>query len=384
MVVASGGYARIYKITSSPGENYGAGPFLAYHAGAKLMDMEMIQFHPTGMIWPETAKGILVTEAVRGEGGILTNSKGERFMERYDAKRMELSARDIVSRANYTEIKEGRGTPNGGVYLDISHKPAAFIKKKLGKMVKLMLDFQNLDITKEPIEVAPTAHYTMGGIRVDPETSMTRVEGLFAAGEVASGIHGANRLGGNSLTDLLVFGKITGENASRFATETTQGPIDIKAVKKEYKRITKPLNRKSGIRPTEIQDEVKELMWDYTAIERSERGLKTALKELEKIIKIKVPEMVVPGGLRLNPGWLDYLDVLSMVLVCEAVILSALERRESRGTHMRTDYPEMKPEWHVNLSCEQKGGKMIISKNRIPEVTGELKRWFQSQNISQQ
>jgi len=380
VVLASGGYARVYKITSSPGENFGHGPAMAYRAGAELMDMEMVQFHPTGMTWPETAMGILVTEAVRGEGGVLKNSKGERFMTRYDAKRMELSARDIVARAIYTEVKEGRGTPRGAVYLDISHKPAPFIRKKLAKMVKMMQDFQGVDITKEPMEIAPTAHYAMGGIRVEPDTAMTSLSGLFATGEVASGVHGANRLGGNSLTDLVVFGNIAGKAAAEYAKAAPAAAPDRAEIDAEYSRITTSFGRKDGISPAVVQEEVRELMWQHAAIERSAAGLEEGLAKLQALAK---RAMAVSGDLRFNPGWLDYLDAGNALVVCEAILRSALMRQESRGAHMRTDFPEMRKDWKRNIICVNRG-RMLLKTRPLPEIGPEVRQWMQSRNMSLQ
>jgi len=234
VLLAAGGLARIFKTTTNAWENIGNGYELALGAGAKLMDMEMVQFHPTGMIYPQTAEGVLVTESVRGEGGILRNIKGERFMEKYDPKMMELSTRDVVARSNYQEILAGRGTERGGVYLDISHMPRKFIEKKLPKMVQKFKDFANVDITKEPMEVAPTAHYAMGGVKVDAETCATNVEGLYAAGEIASGVHGANRLGGNSLIDIMVFGKIAGKSISKYTKTKSFRSIPQQSIKKVF------------------------------------------------------------------------------------------------------------------------------------------------------
>ncbi|MEM0134608.1 MAG: FAD-binding protein, partial [Thermoplasmatales archaeon] len=248
VIISTGGCGRIYKVTSNSWESTGDGLGLAYDAGAELMDMEMIQFHPTGMVFPPGVKGLLVTEGVRGEGGILLNAQGERFMQRYSPKKMELDARDIVARANYAEIIAGRGTPHGGVYLDITHKGADFIKKKLPSMYKQYMDFAGVDITKEKMEVAPTVHYQMGGIRVDPETTATNVPGLFASGEVASGLHGANRLGGNSLADILVFGKRSGDGASAFSKKAALGRVDDSVVSKEIERVKSFLG-KDGLNP---------------------------------------------------------------------------------------------------------------------------------------
>ncbi len=378
VIMATGGYARIFRTTSNPGENYGIGTAIAYEAGAEIMDMEMVQFHPTGMVWPETAKGVLVTEAVRGEGGMLKNSEGERFMERYDKERMELSSRSTVAKAIYTEIQEGRGTKNKGVYLDISFKPASYIKKKLATMVKQMHDFQNLDITKSPIEVAPTAHYTMGGIRVHPETAMSSIPGLFAAGEVSAGLHGANRLGGNSLAELLVYGKIAGEQAAEYAKTAELAPVAKNELARDHEKVFMPFKNKEGLNPAELQDDIRELMWNHCAIERDAQGLKTAIKELEDI-KTKFPKVGIKGDIRYNMGWFDYFDLWSQIINAEACLRAALMREETRGAHTRTDFQKTEEKWRVNIVCQDKKGKMALSTRKIAPIEGEVLGWLKSQ-----
>lgn len=381
VILATGGFARIFRTTSNPGENYGIGTAIAYEAGAELMDMEMVQFHPTGMVWPDTAKGVLITEAVRGEGGLLKNSKGERFMERYDKVKMELSSRSTVAKAIYTEIQEGRGTEHKGVYLDISFKPAAYIRKRLATMVKQMHDFENLDITKHPMEVAPTAHYTMGGIKVEPESAMSSIPGLFAAGEVTAGLHGANRLGGNSLAELLVYGKVSGEAAAKYAAAAKQAQLDEKQLRRDEEKVMAPF--KKGLSPATLQDEIRELMWNHCAIERDAAGLKTAIAELEAV-KRKVPKVGIPGDLRYNMGWFDYMDLWSQVINAEACLRAALMREESRGAHTRKDFPKSSKDWLANIICQDRNGTMTLTKRKTPPITGEVLRWLESKGKSPQ
>ncbi len=384
VVLAAGGFARIYRTTSNPGENYGIGTAIAYDAGAELMDMEMVQFHPTGMVYPDTAKGVLITEAVRGEGGILRNAKGERFMERYDPEKMELSSRSTVAKAIYTEIQEGRGTEHRAVYLDISHRPAAYIRKNLATMVQQMRDFQNVDITKQPMEVAPTAHYTMGGLRVEPETAETSIAGLYAAGEVAAGLHGANRLGGNSLADILVFGKVAGEEAAAYAKKAALAPLDAGEIKRGFRRIRAPLRDTPGENAADLQDQIRELMWNRCAIERDAKGLTAALKDLLAIKEKRFPSVAVHGDLRYNMGWFDYMDLWSQIVNAEAVLRGALMREESRGAHNRKDFPQQRPEWRLNIICQQKAGKMALSRRAVGPISEEVTRWLASHGKSPQ
>lgn len=384
VVLAAGGFARIFRTTSNPGENYGIGTAIAYEAGAELMDMEMVQFHPTGMVYPDTAKGVLVTEAVRGEGGILRNARGERFMERYDPEKMELSSRSTVAKAIYTEIQEGRGTEHRGVYLDISHRPAAYIRKNLATMVQQMRDFQNLDITKQPMEVAPTAHYTMGGVRVEPETAETSIRGLYAAGEVAAGLHGANRLGGNSLADILVFGKVAGEEAAAYARGAALAPLDSSELEREFRRIRAPFRNSSGENAADLQDRIRELMWNHCAIERDAKGLTTALKDLLAIKEKRFPNASVQGDLRYNMGWFDYMDLWSQIINAETCLRGALMREESRGAHNRKEFPKQRKEWRLNIICQQKAGKMVLSKRGISPISDEVMRWLESHGKSPQ
>src|SRR5689334_19681873 len=268
IVMATGGIGKAYRVTSNSWEYTGDGMALAYEAGADLQDMEFVQFHPTGMVWPPGVQGILVTEAVRGEGGILRNKNGERFMEKYDPKRMELSTRDVVARSIYTEVKEGRGSEHGGAFLDISHKPAEYVKKKLPSMYHQFKELADVDITKGPMEVGPTCHYVMGGIRVDAETAQSTLPGLFAAGEAAAGLHGANRLGGNSLSDLLVFGRRTGLAAAQYANKAGAGRLDQDQIEVAAREMLEPFERTGGESPYGIHRDLQETMQNLVGIFR--------------------------------------------------------------------------------------------------------------------
>ncbi len=372
VIIATGGCGRIYKVTSNSWESTGDGLGLAYEAGAELMDMEMIQFHPTGMVYPPGVKGLLVTEGVRGEGGILLNTQGERFMLRYSPKKKELDARDIVARAIYAEIMAGRGTPHGGVYLDITHKGPDFIKKKLPSMYKQYLDFAGVDITKDKMEVAPTTHYQMGGIRVDPETTVTNVKGLFAAGEVASGLHGANRLGGNSLADILVFGKRSGDGASGYVKNVPLGKIDDSIVAAEIDRV-KSFLTKDGTNPHEIADSLAENMSDNVGIIRNEETLKKALKNVLDL-RERAKDVGVQGGLKYNKGLLQALELPFMLTAAEAIIRGAIERKESRGAHARSDYPKKNPELKKNIIYTMGDQGMKLVWRDVPRIPDELKR----------
>jgi succinate dehydrogenase / fumarate reductase flavoprotein subunit len=343
VLLATGGGGKMYRVTSNSWECTGDGMALAYDAGAQLRDMEMVQFHPTGMVWPSGVRGILVTEGVRGEGGVLRNSEGERFMERYDRERMELSSRDVVARAINSELLAGRGTPHGGAFLDITHRKPEFIKSKLPSMYEQFLKLAKVDITKQPMEVAPTIHYAMGGVRVEAETGATTVAGLYAAGEVASGLHGANRLGGNSLSDLLVFGKRAGDAAAVAAkanVEAARANIDLAEVDKSIALLMAPFDRPAGENPYQLQAEIQDVMSVHAPIVRDEPGLRAGL---EKILDLAARSRKCgTGGTNsraFNPGWHTAQDVHSMVVNAEALLRSALERKESRGAHARSDYP---------------------------------------------
>ncbi len=344
VVIATGGIGKAYRITSNSWEYTGDGMALAYDAGAELMDMEFVQFHPTGMVWPPGVQGILVTEAVRGEGGVLRNKDGERFMERYDPEKLDLSTRDIVARAIYTEVKEGRGTEHGGAYLDISHKPAEYVKKKLPSMYHQFRELADVDITKEAMEVGPTCHYMMGGIRVDAETGAATVPGLFAAGEAAAGLHGANRLGGNSLSDLLVFGRRAGLAAGEHAARVGQGEIDEGQIEEGAKEMLAPFVRLEGESPYEIHRDLQEVMQNYVGIFRNEEDLQRGLAEISSLQE-RAAVVRADGSRLFNPGWHLARDLNSMLTVSEAITRSALARKESRGAHSRIDYPGVDAEW---------------------------------------
>ncbi len=381
VILATGGCGKVYSVTSNSWESTGDGIALAYRAGAELMDMEMIQFHPTGMIYPAGVRGLLITEAVRGEGGILTNTNGERFMEKYDPKRKELSARDVVARSIYTEIMAGRGTPNGAVYLDVRHRGAEYIKKKLPSMYSQFLEFAGVDITKEKMEVAPTVHYQMGGIRVSPETAETSVKGLYAAGEVASGLHGANRLGGNSLSDILVFGRRAGVAASEFAKSAQRAEISEEEVNQEIMRVLSPFRTTNGANPFELKDRIAQTMWKYVGIVRNEEDLKKGLDEILKI-KLDSKNVQAKGPRAYNQSWADSLAVWNMALDCEAIIRSALTRKESRGAHTRSDYPKKDDEnWLVNVITKLKDGQMSQETSPVPKMPEEYLAYINKEEV---
>src|SRR5213596_2554247 len=406
IVLATGGIGRAYKITSNSWEYTGDGHALAYDAGAELIDMEFVQFHPTGMVWPPSVMGILVTEGVRGEGGILTNKEGKRFMfeaipENYraqtadneeegwrycqghkDARRPpELLTRDHVSRCIVREIKEGRGSPHGGVYLDISWikqkmpNAAEHIKRKLPSMYNQFKQLGDIDITDEPMEVGPTTHYIMGGVRVDPDTQMTRLPGLFAAGECAAGINGANRLGGNSLSDLLVFGKRAGEFAAKFAKENSHGSIDNDKVDMYARKALKPFENSRGENPYSVQRDLQEVMQHNVGIVRDEGEMRSALDHL-KIFWERVVHVGITGNRDFNPGWHTALDLKNLLTVAEAITRAALERKESRGAQFREDYPEKDERFSKVNTMIRKGadGRMEVRLAPLPEMPEYLKQ----------
>ena len=373
VIVATGGCGRIYKTTSNSWESTGDGIALAFNAGAELKDMEMVQFHPTGMVYPPGVKGLLVTESVRGEGGMLFNSKGERFMRRYSPKRMELDARDVVARAVYAEIMAGRGTKHGGVYLDISYKGAAFIKKKLPGMYEQFKEFAGVDITKEKMEVAPTVHYHMGGISVNPEDCRTTVEGLFAAGEVTSGLHGANRLGGNSLADILVFGRRAGMGAASYSRsrEGAASDIEVSAIDAEMGRIAAMFSDSDGSNPYQLVNELRDNMAGNVGIIREEKGLRAALDSINSI-KERAQRVRVAGNMVYNHALFGLLELQNMLIVSECVVLGALERKESRGAHTRSDYPSKDRSWKANIVCMNDNGKIALRKDEVRPMPADL------------
>jgi succinate dehydrogenase / fumarate reductase, flavoprotein subunit len=374
VVMATGGIGKAWPITSNSWEYTGDGMALAYEAGAELMDLEFVQFHPTGMVWPPGVQGILVTEAVRGEGGILRNKMGERFMEKYDPKRMELSTRDVVARSIYTEVKEGRGTEHGGAYLDISHKPAEYVKKKLPSMYHQFKELADVDITKGPMEVGPTCHYVMGGIRVEAETAQSTLPGLFAAGEAAAGLHGANRLGGNSLSDLLVFGRRAGLAAAKHAKDVSALNIDPAQIDAAEKYALAPFQQKSGESPYAIHRDLQTTMQSLVGIYRTREDLQKALVELGKLNE-RWTHTSVEGSRMFNPGWHLALDLKSMLTISEAVARSALVREESRGAHSRIDFPELSADWGAkNNIVKRDASGMALRQDVKPALPADLQQ----------
>ncbi|MFN0181183.1 MAG: fumarate reductase/succinate dehydrogenase flavoprotein subunit [Gemmatimonadales bacterium] len=406
IVLATGGIGRAYAITSNSWEYSGDGHALAYEAGAALQDMEFIQFHPTGMVWPPSVKGILVTEGVRGEGGVLLNNKGERFMfsdipDNYKAQTAdtpeegwryvmgdknarrppELLTRDHVARCIMREVKAGRGSPHGGVFLDIQWikekipKAAEHIKKKLPSMYHQFKQLADIDITTQPMEIGPTTHYVMGGVRVDGDSQMTSVPGLYAAGEVACGLHGANRLGGNSLSDLVVFGKRAGEYAATFAKEHSAATVDGGEVAESVKAALAPLKRKTGENPYRVQQDLQVMMQELVGIVRREDEMTKAAAGLEQL-KARARNVSAGGGRAYNPGWHTALDLKNLLTVSEAAIQSAMARKESRGGHFREDYPDKKAEYSTFNYTLTRGaaGEMTLDKSTYPAMPAELKQ----------
>ena len=406
IVLATGGIGRAYKITSNSWEYTGDGHSLAYEAGAELIDMEFVQFHPTGMVWPPSVMGILVTEGVRGEGGILTNKEGRRFMfdeipENYKAQTAdnedegwrycqgdknarrppELLTRDHISRCIVREIKEGRGSPHGGVYLDIAWikqklpNAAEYIKRKLPSMYHQFKQLADIDITEQAMEVGPTTHYIMGGIHVDPDTQMSRVPGLFAAGECAAGINGANRLGGNSLSDLLVFGKRAGEFAAKFAKENSLGKIDNEKIDNAARAAVEPFERSKGENPYAVQRDLQESMQELVGIVRNENEMRSALEKIGNL-QARADKVGVTGNREYNPGWHTALDLKNLLTVSEAIALAALERRESRGAQFREDYPDKDDRFSkVNTMISMAlDGSMQIRLEPLPDMPDYLKQ----------
>jgi succinate dehydrogenase / fumarate reductase flavoprotein subunit len=372
IVITTGGIGKSWRITSNSWECTGDGMALAYEAGAELLDMEFVQFHPTGMVFPPGVQGILVTEAVRGEGGILRNKNGERFMEKYDPKRMELSTRDVVARSIYTEVKEGRGSPHGGAFLDISHKPAEYVKRKLPSMYHQFKELADVDITKGPMEVGPTCHYVMGGIRVEADTGRASVPGLYAAGEAAGGLHGANRLGGNSLSDLLVFGRRAGLAAAQDAKKIAAPNIDAAQIEAAEREALAPFQATSTDNPYTIHHDLQNVMQNLVGIFRTDADLRQALVELDKL-KTRAKNMHVEGSRLFNPGWHLSIDLRCMLTVSEACTHAALARTESRGAHSRLDFPKTEDAWSKkNQVIVKKGETMTLFEVPRPEMPAEL------------
>ena len=411
VVLATGGIGRAFSVTSNSWEYTGDGHALAYAAGSELIDMEYVQFHPTGMVWPPSVRGILVTEGVRGEGGVLRNSEGKRFMfddipdlyqahtadneeegwrytqgDKSSRRPPELLTRDHVARCIVREVREGRGSPHGGVFLDIAwikeklSKSDEHIKRKLPSMYHQFKELAGIDITKDPMEVGPTTHYAMGGIRVDGDTQMSTVSGLFAAGECAGGLHGANRLGGNSLSDLLVFGKLAGENAARY---TKEHPAPAFASEQDEQAASarrealEPLERQdaNGEGPYQIQQELQNRMQALVGIVRNQRDLEEGLEAVLSLKK-RAGRVGAPGNREYNPGWHTAIDLHNLMMVSEAVARGAAERKESRGAHFREDYPSKEENWGRTTLVVKKGGdgEMTVSRDSIPPMPGELQQ----------
>jgi succinate dehydrogenase / fumarate reductase flavoprotein subunit len=407
VVLATGGIGKAWKVTSNSWEYTGDGHALAYQAGADLIDMEFVQFHPTGMVWPPSVRGILVTEGVRGEGGTLRNSEGERFMFRYipdffkaetadteeeadrwfgdktnNRRTPDLLPRDEVARAINSEVKAGRGSPHGGVFLDIAtRRSAADIKRRLPSMYHQFTRLADVDITQVPMEVGPTCHYVMGGVRVDADTAASTVPGLFAAGEVAGGMHGANRLGGNSLSDLIVFGKRAGAGAAVYVKGLSSAPaVNSGDVDDVVSGMLAPFEREGSENPYSVQKDLQETMQDLVGIIRTQSELEEALAKIAEL-KERAGNTSVEGNRQYNPGWHLAMDLHNLLTVAEAACRAAMERKESRGAHTRDDFPGTDPEWgKVNLAISRgPDGSMQVRKEALPEMPGELKKLFEEQ-----
>jgi succinate dehydrogenase / fumarate reductase flavoprotein subunit len=405
VVLATGGVGKAWKITSNSWEYTGDGMAMALEAGADLIDMEMVQFHPTGMVWPPSVRGLLVTEGVRGDGGTLKNKDGKRFMFDYipeffradtaDSEREadawyedkknnrrtpDLLPRDEVARAINTEVKAGRGTPHGGVYLDIaSRRSPEFIKKRLPSMYHQFKELADVDITATAMEIGPTCHYIMGGVRVDPETAAATVPGLFAAGEVAAGMHGANRLGGNSLSDLLVFGRRAGAGAAAYASRTNARSVDQAQVEAAARAMLAPFEAEGGENPYSIHADLQDTMQSLVGIIRTEAELKDAIVKLDELSE-RVARVSVEGNRQFNPGWHLALDLRSLVQISKAVTRSALMRQESRGGHTRDDFPKTDAEWgKKNVVTRARGGQLELGTEPLPQMPEELRQLVMSE-----
>ena len=406
VVLATGGIGKSFKVTSNSWEYTGDGHALAMRAGASLINMEFVQFHPTGMVWPPSVKGLLVTESVRGDGGILKNSEGKRFMfdyipeffraetadtveeadRWYDDKKNnrrppELLPRDEVARAINSEIKAGRGSPHGGIYLDIaSRRDADYIRKRLPSMYHQFKELADVDITAEPMEIGPTCHYVMGGVEVDPDTQQSAVTGLYAAGEVSGGMHGSNRLGGNSLSDLLVFGRRAGESAAAYVAALEKRPqVDDGLVRAGEWSALEPFNAEEGENPYSIHHDLQQQMNDLVGIIRTASELEEALAGIERL-KERAAAMAVDGHRQYNPGWHLALDLRNMLLVSEAIAKAALARQESRGGHTRDDFPKPDPEWgskNLVVRLDEAGTGVDLTEQPLPVMPDELKTYFQ-------
>ena len=405
VVLATGGIGRCYEITSNSWEYTGDGHALALWAGGELIDMEFVQFHPTGMVWPPSVKGTLITEGVRGEGGVLVNSESQRFMfenipplfqgefaeteeesnrwvsavvagQLAEARRPpELLTRDVVARAIRREVREGRGSPHGGVFLDIaSRRSPEEIKKKLPSMYHQFKELADVDITTDPMEVGPTCHYVMGGVRVDPDTQESGVPGLFAAGEVAGGMHGANRLGGNSLSDLLVFGKRAGEYAAMLAQDTAQFPrVDDDQIEQSAKEMLLPFDENGDENPYAVHEELRSVMQNNVGIVRTDEDLRQAIAEIDRL-RDRASRVKVGGNIQYNPGWHLAMDLFNMLDISEAIARAALERTESRGGHTREDFVESDDEWsRRSVIVSQPKQQVQVQQQPLPEMPAELR-----------
>jgi succinate dehydrogenase / fumarate reductase flavoprotein subunit len=409
VVLATGGIGKSFKVTSNSWEYTGDGHAMALRAGATLLNMEFVQFHPTGMVWPPSVKGILVTESVRGDGGVLRNSENKRFMFDYvpdvfraqyaeteeEADRWyddpdnnrrppELLPRDEVARSINSEVKEGRGSPHGGVFLDVSTRmPAETILRRLPSMHHQFKELADVDITKEPMEVGPTCHYVMGGVEVDPDTGASLVPGLFAAGEVSGGMHGSNRLGGNSLSDLLVFGRRAGKGASDYVDGlgADTPAIDDGQVERAATAALTPLEREDGENPYQLHAELQQTLNDLVGIIRTAGEMEEALTRLEKL-KERAANIAAVGERAYNPGWHLSLDLRNMLLVGECVAQAALTREESRGGHTRDDFPGMSAEWRkINLVCGYDGEHVDLKRQPLDAVALELLELFEQSEL---
>jgi len=402
VIVATGGWGRMFKVTSNSWESTGDGLMMSFDAGAELMDMEMMQFHPTGMLWPPGVRGLLVTEGVRGEGGVLRNNKGERFMFNPDympplykgqfaeteeegrrwlddkvnyRRPPELLPRDVVSRAIYKEVKAGRGSEHGGVYLDVSHRGADYVRRKLPSMVEQFHALADVDITRQPMEVSPTPHYTMGGVFADPDTCRSSLEGLYAAGEVAAGLHGANRLGGNSLSDILVFGKRAGEGAAEYAGTVSHGTIVPEQIQEEAQILMAPFESDGSESPYLMTQELQEAMQKGAMIARTEESLTDALDKIMELQR-RTKDLHIEGSRMFNPGWHTARDVRYMLKTSEIIVRCAIERKESRGAQWRLDFENRDDEYwgKKNLIATRDGDGVRIIARDLPEMPPELKK----------
>jgi succinate dehydrogenase / fumarate reductase flavoprotein subunit len=405
VILATGGWGRMYKVTSNSWESTGDGVMMAYEAGADLLDMEMIQFHPTGMVWPPGVRGLLITEGVRGEGGVLKNKEGKRFMfedkympdlykgqfadteeegrkwlddKKNNRRPPELLPRDVVARAIYKEVLAGRGSEHGGVYLDVSHRGADYIHRKLPSMYEQFHALGDVDITKQPMEVYPTIHYVMGGIWVEAETAATSIPGLYAAGESAAGLHGANRLGGNSLSDILVFGRRAGMAAAEYAKGIGDGKIDDAQIEAELSVLLEPFNTAGKENPYKIAAELQETMQTNAMIARKEDELATALETILEL-QTRAKNIKAESGRAFNPGWHAARDIKYMLKTSEVIVRCALERKESRGAQWRLDFPDEDPFWAKhNLIASKDGDAVKLVARPLPEMPEHLAKLFDS------